>query len=103
MRKLLLTLALVAAPALAVDYPQEDLELCDQQGGCAIVSRAWLAERLQQARDEGRKEGRAEGEATATALAARPSGPKFSSTDRPETGRLRAAFCFGVVDLPQLP
>lgn len=94
MRKLLLTLALVAAPALAVDYPQEDLELCDQQGGCAIVSRAWLAERLQQ---------EAAPRATATALAARPSGPKFSSTDRPETGRLRAAFCFGVVDLPQLP
>jgi hypothetical protein len=60
MRRLLLALALVALPALAIDYSPQVLDKCEEQGGCALVSRQWLADKIEQARQEGKKEGQSD-------------------------------------------
>lgn len=75
----LLLLAVLAAPtavALVAEgtpppLSPPEVPACEEQGGCAYVSRAWVAARVAEAREQGRREAKTQcGERTGILLPA---------------------------------
>ena len=55
MRALALILALWMLPAYGAMVTDEEMAHCVAEGGCALVTKLWLQQRLEEAREEGRK------------------------------------------------
>lgn len=55
MKRALVLMALLVLPAWGAQLTDEELAHCAEQGGCALVTRVWLMERLKEAEREGRK------------------------------------------------